>query len=254
MDFAFAIEDEDLWQDVDSVFVGEFHFRVGKIFPVGDLVGFKCAEFGERVVVHSNDGEGSVFEFAQRVVGDFENAIGFRHFAVPENQHRDFAFGGFERDGSACGVGAGEVGCDPVFGEIAYDVEFVLGDLGDGGFADFHIRALDDGFAQVGESFAHGFGIIAEGFDHECGSQCGDPLGFCIGVIGLDFFEDREGARVLVAGEGHAHRREVRALHVVGHNRLAYGCAFLCEGGADRSIGIGDAKRTGEVEQPCRGF
>ena len=229
--FAFAIEDQDLWQDVDPVFVGEFHFRIGEIFPVGDLVGLECAELGERVVVHSDDGEGTVFEFAQRVVGDFENAIGFGHLAVPENEHGDFAFGRFEREGSACGVGAGKVGGDAAFGEVADDVEFVLGDLGDSGFADFHIGALDDGFAQVGEAFAHGFGIIAEGFDHECGGECGDPLDFWIGVICLDFFEDREGARVLVASEGHAHRREVRALHVIGGDGLADGGAFLCEGG-----------------------
>ena len=195
------------------------------------MVCFECAEFGERVVVHADDGEGTVFEFAQRVVGDFDNAIGFGYFGAPENKHRDFAFGGFEREGSACGVGADEVGGDAAFGKIADDVEFVFGNLGDGGFADLHIRALDDGFAHVSEAFAHRFGIIAEGFDHECGVECGDPLDFRIGVICLDFFENREGARVLVVSEGYAHRREVRALHVVGGDGLADGVAFLCEGG-----------------------
>ena len=73
-------------------------------------------------------------------------------------------------------------------------------------------------------------------------------------MTALNFFENRKRAWVLVAGESNAHRGKLRALHVMGCDRFANGCAFLGEGGSRRAVGIRDSEGSGEIEQPCSRF
>ena len=155
---------------------------------------------------------------------------------------------------AVCGIHADEVGSDAAFGEELDDVELVLGDFRNGDAAEVNVRALDNGFAQVGQAAAHHFAVVADGFQLDGGTEGGDSLDFRVGVAFMDFFKQGERAGIRAGRKGGADWHEFGAGEMVGFDRLADGFEFFGEDrSGDASVGGGEKLWCG-AQKPCGGF